>query len=102
MPNRLHITHKQASDLLLELVTIVNSNNPVYTVQLTIYAPKENEDANVIDYTLILESKTHFCIQIESKKSNFQKEQFMTQCHEYINEMALNLAQSSANTRVLN
>ena len=102
MPNRLQITHKQASDLLLELVTIINSNNPVYTVQLTVYAPKKNDDANVIDYTLILESKTHFCIQIEMKRSNFQKEQFMTQCCEYINEMALNLVQSSADARVLN
>ena len=102
MPNRLQITHKQASDLLLELVTIINSNNPVYTVEITIYAPKNDDDANVIDYTLILESKTHFCIQIESKRSNFQKEQFMTQCHEHINEMALNLVQSSADARVLN
>ena len=102
MPNRLQITHKQASDLLQELVTIINSNNPVYTVQLTIYAPKNDDDANVIDYTLILESKTHFCIQIESKRSNFQQEQFMTQCCEHINEMALNLVQSSADARVLN
>ena len=78
MPNRLQITPKQDSDLLQELVTIINSNNPVYTVQLTIYAPKNDDDANVIDYTLILESKTHFCIQIESKRSNFQQEQFMT------------------------
>ena len=102
MPNRLQITQTQASDLLLELVTIINSNNPVYTVQITIYTPKKNDDANVIDYTLILESKTHFCIQIETKRSNFQKEQFMTQCREYINEMALNLVQSSADARVLN
>ena len=102
MPNRLQITHKQASDLLLELVTIINSNNPVYTVEITIYAPKNDDDANVIDYTLILESKTHFCIQIESKRSNFQQEQFMTQCRKHINEMALNLVQSSANARVLN
>ena len=102
MPNRIQITHKQASDLLLELVTIINSNNPVYTVQLTIYTPKKNDNANVIDYTLILESKTHFCIQIETKRSNFQKEQFMTQCRKYIKEMALNLVQSSADARVLN
>ena len=80
MPNRLQIMHKQASDLLLELVKIINSNNPVYTAEITIYTPKTEEDANIIDYTLILESKTHFCIQIELKKSNFQQEQFMTQC----------------------
>ena len=102
MPNRLQITHKLASDLLLELVKIINSNNPVYTVEITIYAPKNDDDANVIDYTLILESKTHFCIQIESKRSNFQQEQFMTQCRKHINEMALNLVQSSADARVLN
>ena len=102
MPNRLQIMHKQASDLLLELVQTINSNNPVYTAEITIYAPKTDEDANIIDYTLILESKTHYCIQIESKKLNFQQEQFMTQCREHINEMALNLVQSSAEARVLN
>ena len=102
MPNRLQITHKQASDLLLDLVKIINSNNPVYTAEKTIYAPKNDDDANVIDYTLILESKTYFCIQVESKRSNFQQEQFMTQCHELINEMALNMAQSTADARVLN
>ena len=102
MPNRLYITHKQASDLLLELVKTINSNNPVYTTEIIIYVPKIDEDANIIDYTLILESKTHYCIKIESKKLNFQEEQFMTQCHEHINEMALKLAQSPAEARVLN
>ena len=102
MPNRLQITHQPASDLLLDMVKIINSNNPVYTAEITIYAPKNYDDANVIDYTLLLESKTHFCIQVESKRSNFQQEQFMTQCHEHINEMALNLAQSTADARVLN
>ena len=102
MPNRLYITHKQASDLLLELVKTINSNNPLYTAEITIYAPTTDEDANIIDYTLILESKTHDCIKIESKKLNFQKEQFMTQCREHINEMALKLAQSPTEARVLN
>ena len=102
MPNRLQITHKQASDVLLDLVKIINSNNPVYTAEITIYTPKNDDDANVIDYTLILESKTHFCIQVESKRSNFQQEQFMTQCRKHINEMALKLAQSTTDARVLN
>ena len=102
MPNRLQITHKQASDLLQDLVKTINSNNPVYTAEITIYAPKTDEDANIIDYTLILESKTHYCIKIESKKLNFQQEQFMTQCLEHINEIALKLAQSPTEARVLN
>ena len=102
MPNRMQITHKQASDLLLDLVKTINSNNPVYTAEITIYAPKTDEDANIIDYTLLLESKTHFCIEVESKRSNFQEEQFMTQCRELIHEMASNLAQSTADARVLN
>ena len=102
MPNRLYITHKQASDLLLELVKTINSNNPVYIAEIIIYVPNIDEDANLIDYTLILESKTHYCIKIESKKLNFQQEQFMTQCREHINEMALKLAQSPAEARVLN
>ena len=94
--------HKQASDLLQDHMKTINTNNPVYTAEITIYAPKTDEDANIIDYTLILESKTHYCIQIESKKLNFQQEQFMTQCREHINEMALNLVQSTADARVLN
>ena len=102
MPNRLYIMHKQVSDLLQDLVKTINSNNPVYTAEITIYAPKTDEDANIIDYTLLLESKTHYCIQIESKKLNFQKEQFMTQCCEHINELASNLVQSTAEARVLN
>ena len=60
MPNRMQITHKQASDLLLDLVKTINTNNPVYTAEITISAPKTDEDANIIEYTLILESKTHF------------------------------------------
>ena len=102
MPNRLQITHKQASDLLQDLVKTINSNNPVYTAEITIYAPKTDEDANIIDYTLLLESKTHFCIEVESMRSNFQEEQFMTQCRELIHEMASNLVQSTADARVLN
>ena len=102
MPNRLQITHKQASDLLLDLVKTIYSNNPVYTVEITIYAPKNDDDANIIDYTLLLESKTHFCIEVESKRSNFQQEQFMTQCRKLIHEMASNLVQSTADARVLN
>ena len=102
MPNRLHITHKQASDLLLDLVKTINSNNPVYTAEITIYAPKNDDDANIIDYTLLLESKTHFCIEVELKRSNFQQEQFMTQCRELIHEMASKLVQSTADARVLN
>ena len=102
MPNRMQITHKQASDLLLDLVKTINTNNSVYNAEITISAPKTDEDANIIDYTLLLESKTHYCIKIESKKLNFQQEQFMTQCREHINEMALKLAQSPAKERVLN
>ena len=102
MPNRMQITHKQASDLLLELVKTINSNNPVYTAEITIYTPKTDEDANIIDYTLLLESKTHYCIKIKSKRSNFQQEQFMTQCHELIHEMASNLVQSTTDASVLN
>ena len=102
MPNRMQITHKQASDLLLDLVKTINSNNPVYQAEITIYAPKTDEDANIIDYTLLLESKTHLCIEVESKRSNFQEEQFMTQCRELIHEMASNLVQSTADASVLN
>ena len=102
MPNRMQIMHKQASDLLLDLVKTKNTNNPVYKAEITIYASKTDEDANIIDYTLLLESKTHFCIEVESKRSNFQEEQFMTQCRELIHEMALNLAQSTVDARVLN
>ena len=102
MPNRLYITHKQASDLLLDLVTTINSNNPVYTAGITISAPMTDEDANIIEYTLILESKTHFCIELESKRSNFQEEQFMTQCCELIHEMESNLVQSTTDANVLN
>ena len=74
----------------------------MYTEEITIYAPENDDDANIIDYTLLLESKTHFCIEVESKRSNFQQEQFMTQYRELIHEMALNLAQSTAHARVLN
>ena len=102
MPNRMQIMHKQASDLLLDLVKTINSNNPVYTAEITIYAPKIDQDANIIDYTLLLESKTHLCIEVESKRSNFQEEQFMTQCRELIHEMASNLVQSTVDARVLN
>ena len=59
MPNRMQITHKQASDLLLDLVKTINTNNPVYIAGITISAPAADEDANIIEYTLILESKTH-------------------------------------------
>ena len=96
------ITHKQASDLLLDLVKTINTNNPVYTAEIIISAPKTDEDANIIDYTLLLESKTHFCIELESKRSNFQEEQFMTQCRELIHEMESNLVQSTADASVLN
>ena len=102
MPNRLQIMHKQASDLLQDLVKTKNSNNPVYTAEITIYAPKTDEDANIIDYTLLLESKTHFCIEVESMRSNFQEEQFMTQCRELIDEMASNLVQSTTDASVIN
>ena len=102
MPNRMQITHKQASDLLLDLVKTINSNNSVYNAEITIHAPKTHEDTNIIDYTLLLDSKTHFCIEVESKRSNFQEEQFMTQCRELIHEMASNLVQSTADARVLN
>ena len=102
MPNRLQITHKQASDVLVELVTVINSNNPVYTANICIKAPQKNDDINLIEYTLTLESKTHLCMEIEKKKSNFQTEPFITQCRVYINEMALNLVQSSTDERVLN
>ena len=102
MPNRMQITHKQASDLLLDLVKTINTDNPVYQAEITIYAPKTDEDANIIDYTLLLESKTHFCIEVESMRSNFQEEQFMTQCRELIHEMASNLVQSTADASVLN
>ena len=98
----MQITHKQASDLLLDLVKTINSNNQVYQAEITIYAPKTDEDANIIDYTLLLESKTHFCIEVESMRSNFQEEQFMTQCHELIHEMESNLVQSTADASVLN
>ena len=102
MPNRMQIMHKQASDLLVDLVKTINTNNPVYKAEITIYAPKTDEDANIIDYTLLLESKTHLCIEVESKRSNFQQEQFMIQCRELIHKMALNLAQSTVDARVLN
>ena len=102
MPYRLQITHKQASDVLVELMTVINSNNPVYTAHICIKAPEKNHDVNLIEYTLTLESKTHCCMEIDKKKSNFQNEPSITQCHEYINEMALNLVQSSMDTRVLN
>ena len=77
MPNRLYIMHKQASDLFLDLVQTINSNNPVYKAEITIYTPKNDDDANIIDYTLLLESKTHFCVEVESNRSNFQEEQFV-------------------------
>ena len=102
MPNRLQITHKQASDVLVDLVTVMNFNNPVYTAHICIKAPEKNDDVNLIKYTLTLESKTHCCLEIEKKESNFQTEPFITQCCVYINEMALNLVQSSTDARVLN
>ena len=102
MPNRMQITHKQASDLLLDLVKTINTNNPVYIAGITISAPAADQDANIIEYTLILESKTHFCLELESKRSNFQEEQFMTQCRELIHEMESNLVQSTADANVLN
>ena len=101
MPNRLQITHNQASDVLVELVTIINSNNPVYRVHIIIKAPEKNDDVNLIEYTLTLESKTHHCMEIDKKKSNFQNEPFITQCSVYINEMALNLVQSSMDAGII-
>lgn len=95
MPNKLTISHKQACDALVELVTIVNSNNPVYNVHILIKAPDKDDDVNSVEYTLTLESKTHRCMEIDRKRSNFQSDPFLTQCRLYINEMALSLIQSS-------
>ena len=98
----MQIMHKQASDLLLDLVKTINTNNPVYTAEITISAPTTDEDTCIIEYTLILESKTHFCIELDSKRSNFQEEQFMTQSRELIHEMESNLVQSTADANILN
>ena len=86
------VTHKMASDSLQDLIKAILAR-PQYKYLPRVHIDPYEGDKR-IKYTIVLESKTHRCIEVRRFAANFKVDNFIEECSYNIIQMESALAKT--------
>ena len=86
------LNHRQAQEALNDNITIKNSPEKQYKLQICVDPPDETF---IIKYTFIMESTTHKVIEIRRMESDFTRDWFLEDYQEKIFSMEQTLKEMS-------